>query len=814
MNSLSKLALTLSIVAAVSMPTNSRALLQWHSALDGDATAKIGTDGVATGAPVATADRDGNPDGAVLFNGSTDYFDIGPLGPFSAGTISAWVRSDDNATERGAVAAGATGGGASVYFSFMNQAGGEIRVDLDDGAARRDAQGGGAQVLGQWYHVAATFVEEGTLRLYIDGNEVNTQSLAGDNAPYAMSNNGLIGTERTGSRFWMGAIDDVRIYDHELSAAEVMTLFTNGPLYDVDPTDSDGDGMGDEFEQMIIDADGGDAINTLADVLPGDDFDADGSLNEEEEDNNTDPTDPDTDADGYQDGVETNDGTFDDINSDTGTDPRDRDTDDDGLDDGVETNDGTFDDINTDTGTNPLDDDTDGDIMDDGYELDNQLDPLVDDAGLDPDNDMSTNVNEFNVGTDPQNPDSDGDGYKDGIETDDGTFDDINSDTGTDPLDPDTDGDGLPDGVETNDGTFDDASADTGSNPHVVDTDGDNFSDGSEVNLHSTDPNNAASIPGTGLQILYIGGNANGNQAADDEVIAFLGERYGLDSVTYQQATASNAGDEDGFDLLILSSTPGSVDFRGKFHNSTVPIVNWEEAVVDNSENGEFGISSEQMTKSTTTTEIVMTGHPIGLGLPAQFAFTTGNGPETTATNQLFPGLASAGNAGNGTGTAGAGNGQDITGYAMLLVAEAGDAVDPGAGVTDNTTPARRVMFPMTDGTFNGLTAEGRTLFTNAIDWAVGRLGQGQPDRITRIVYDDTSQPGNILVELTFTSSIGKTYAIYTSTDFSLPALQRADVDDSVPGDEDTTTVVIDFNASGIPLTDKKRFFVVVENEN
>ncbi len=43
--------------------------------------------------------------------------------------------------------------------------------------------------------------------------------------------------------------------------------------------DTDGDGMGDTFEQFIIEANPGDAIEDLTDVLPGDDFDGDGFTN-------------------------------------------------------------------------------------------------------------------------------------------------------------------------------------------------------------------------------------------------------------------------------------------------------------------------------------------------------------------------------------------------------------------------------------------------------------------------------------------------------------------------------------------------------
>ncbi|MGI9244501.1 MAG: LamG-like jellyroll fold domain-containing protein [Verrucomicrobiales bacterium] len=777
--------------------SNVHALLIWHSALDGDASALVGVDGVPTGTPTATEDINGNAGGAVLFDG-VSFFDIGAIPPLSAGTISAWVRPDDVGTERGAVAAGASGGGASVYFSFMNENGNRIRVDLDDGAARRDALDPAAQVPGQWYHVATTFADDGTLRLYIDGLEVDSQGLAGDNAPYVMTGTGLIGTERLDSRFWIGAIDDVRIWDEELDADAVMTLFTDGPLVASDFEDLDNDGLDDVWEQQIIDADPDDDIQEIEDVLPEDDFDVDAADNEREFADRTDPVDPDTDDDLLLDGIETNDGSFDSVDTDTGTDPRNRDTDADGLPDGVETNDGSFDDIATDTGTHPLVADTDEDGMPDGYEAENMLDPLSDDRALDPDMDGSDNFNEFTIGTAPQDPDSDDDGWLDGPEDNTGTFTDLGA-TGTDPLDPDTDGDGLLDGVETNDGSFDDPLTDTGTHPLVEDSDNDDFRDGAEVNLHGTDPTNSGSTPAT-LTTLFIGGNATGNQGADDEVIRLVEDKYGISNVTYLQANASVSGDEEGFDLLILSSTPGSGDIRSKFENSLVPIVNWEEAISDNGA-GEFGMSTVTMIKSTTITDIILTDHPIGGGLPDTVTLFDAPGPETTSTDGLFPGLASVGDTGDGSGNS------------MIFVADVGDAVDPGSLIIDSIAPARRVMLPWTDATAAALTDDGWTLLGNALDWAVGRIGGSLPDRITAIDYDDTTEPGNIIVTLTFTSELGKTYAIYTSTDFAMPVTERSDIDDSVEGGDGSTIFEINFADYGLPLDDTRRFFVVLENE-
>ena len=209
---------------------NASAALVWHSPLDGDATALVGNDGVPSGLPTPTADKNGNLGGAVDFGAGSSFYEIDAnpeITSLTAGSISAWVRWNNSGGEQGVVAVGESGGGATNYFTFMRQNNTTIRADLDDGGTRRDAAQGGLSD-STWYHTAVTFADGGTLRLYIDGVEEDTQGLPASS--YTGLDTWLIGTERTGSRFLNGALDDVRIYDHELSAGDVANLFNAGPL--------------------------------------------------------------------------------------------------------------------------------------------------------------------------------------------------------------------------------------------------------------------------------------------------------------------------------------------------------------------------------------------------------------------------------------------------------------------------------------------------------------------------------------------------------------------------------------------------------
>ncbi len=246
-----------------------------------------------------------------------------------------------------------------------------------------------------------------------------------------------------------------------------------------DPTssDTDDDGLPDGWEVTY-------ALNPLIDDST-DDLDNDGLTNLDEYEHGTNPNDSDTDSDSLDDLWEVNYGTnplIDDSDNDydgdgltnyqeyqIGTLPLDADTDDDLLNDGYEYNV---------SHTNPLVADTDSDGMPDGWEVSNGLNPLLNDAYQDLDNDGLTNLEEYQEGTLANDSDTDNDTMPDGWEVD-NDLDPLINDAQEDP--------DLDDLVNVDELKY-------STDPQDEDTDDDGYNDGLEV-LYGSDPNDSTSIP-------------------------------------------------------------------------------------------------------------------------------------------------------------------------------------------------------------------------------------------------------------------------------------------------------------------------------
>lgn len=88
-----------------------------------------------------------------------------------------------------------------------------------------------------WYHVVMTY-SSSAYKLYINGNEkiVNYPNEGGGNfVPSSTINTAFAGLAEHAGGFFQGKLDDVRIYNHELSQSEVTDLYFWGGGADTSP---------------------------------------------------------------------------------------------------------------------------------------------------------------------------------------------------------------------------------------------------------------------------------------------------------------------------------------------------------------------------------------------------------------------------------------------------------------------------------------------------------------------------------------------------------------------------------------------------
>jgi hypothetical protein len=191
---------------------------------NGNANATIGSlNGTVVGATL-TSDRFGNANSAYSFDGN-DYisFTNVPTTQVNNWALSAWIRPTSNMIEGTIVNNGFDDTGNSSNGYCMNVGNGTEtglgnRLGYVFGLNERNTTNA-TLALNTWHHVVMTRLS-GTTRFYINGV---LQAFTTSSTP-------LIPTQfRIGSsagiRFFVGAIDEVRVYNVGLTTAQVVSLY-------------------------------------------------------------------------------------------------------------------------------------------------------------------------------------------------------------------------------------------------------------------------------------------------------------------------------------------------------------------------------------------------------------------------------------------------------------------------------------------------------------------------------------------------------------------------------------------------------------
>ena len=195
---------------------------------------KLDDEGTGTAFDYSGNDRHGTINGspqfvpglfgeAMEFSGDPDYVNIGDYKGLLGGhafSITAWIKTAGNGE---IVGWGNNVGTEKVEFRVS-----EYRLRVEHGSGNR--QGDTVVSDNQWHHVALTVEENSTISypqviLYVDGED-DTRTGTSANAFNIVENFDLsIARQYNGSNRWfIGLMDDVRVYDRVLSAEEVRNL--------------------------------------------------------------------------------------------------------------------------------------------------------------------------------------------------------------------------------------------------------------------------------------------------------------------------------------------------------------------------------------------------------------------------------------------------------------------------------------------------------------------------------------------------------------------------------------------------------------
>jgi hypothetical protein len=193
--------------------------------------------------------------GALDFDGD-DYVDCGnpSLLDFGPGSwsIAAWIKMSSTTDNMNIFANGGDNSGGIRYMLGVSETTDhKLCLTLDDNADKRQRTGSISVDDGDWHHVVG-MRDASELRVYVDRvQDGGTTSLAdGYDLSGTSQANAYIGAgwnlpDSLLDKFFIGTIDDVRIYDYALSEAEIQAIGT--PLKASEPSPAEGTVLEQKF---------------------------------------------------------------------------------------------------------------------------------------------------------------------------------------------------------------------------------------------------------------------------------------------------------------------------------------------------------------------------------------------------------------------------------------------------------------------------------------------------------------------------------------------------------------------------------------
>lgn len=190
-----------------------------HWKLDGNTkdSSPYAHNAVNTNAATLTSDRKGAANRAYSFNGTSNYMTVADSDTLSPSTItvSAWVYWT------GGTLPNIVSKSGNNEYRYRINANGSITV-FDRGATNALTSAASAVTQNQWYMVSFSGDASG-LKIYVNG-QLSTSNSTAYGSPNTTSPL-WFGTFDTGSEYMSGSIDDIRIYNRALAAAELLAIY-------------------------------------------------------------------------------------------------------------------------------------------------------------------------------------------------------------------------------------------------------------------------------------------------------------------------------------------------------------------------------------------------------------------------------------------------------------------------------------------------------------------------------------------------------------------------------------------------------------
>ena len=196
-------------------------------ALDGNAndSSGKGNNGTVNGTALWVP---GKVNQALQFNGTSTYVDCGSgasLNLTEGVTVTAWIKMDFTSADRKIAGNqdGTTGGYKLGIYSANNMVEFEVRTSANAATLNRTSAGGTALQQGIWYHVAGVYSKGQYIRTYVYGNLdrelLTTVALGSSTGSFKLGREPM-----TANYYWLGAMDDVEVYNRALFQEEVLWL--------------------------------------------------------------------------------------------------------------------------------------------------------------------------------------------------------------------------------------------------------------------------------------------------------------------------------------------------------------------------------------------------------------------------------------------------------------------------------------------------------------------------------------------------------------------------------------------------------------